>query len=41
MTLGYLQSLLSADVGRGVDVCIIDRPRLRPVIEGRGERWIV
>jgi predicted nucleotidyltransferase len=41
MTLEYLQSLLSADVGREVDVCLIDRTRLRPVIKGRGERWIV
>jgi predicted nucleotidyltransferase len=39
MTLEYLQSLLSADVGREVDVCLIDRTRLRPVIEGSGERW--
>ena len=38
MTLEYLQSLLSADVGREVDVCLIDRTRLRPVIEGSGER---
>ena len=40
MTLEYLQSLLSADVGREVDACLIDRTRLRPVIEGRDERWI-
>jgi len=40
MTLEYLQSLLSADVGREVDVCLIDRTRLRPVIEGSGEQWI-
>jgi predicted nucleotidyltransferase len=40
MTLEYLQSLLSADVGRQVDVCLIDRTRLKPVIEGSGERWI-
>jgi predicted nucleotidyltransferase len=40
MTLEYLQSLLSADVGREVDVCLIDRTRLRPVIEGGGERWM-
>ena len=40
MTLEYLQSLLFADVGREVDVCLIDRTRLRPVIEGSGERWI-
>jgi len=40
MTLEYLQSLLSADVGREVDVCLIDRTRLKPVIEGTGERWI-
>lgn len=40
MTLEYLQSLLSADVGREVDVCLIDRTRLKPVIERSGERWI-
>jgi len=40
MTLEYLQSLLSADVGREVDVCLLDRTRLRPVIEREGERWI-
>jgi hypothetical protein len=40
MTLEYLQSLLSTDVGREVDVCLIDHTRLRPVIEGSGERWI-
>ena len=40
MTLEYLQSLLSAGVGREVDVCLIDCTRLRPVIEGSGERWI-
>lgn len=40
MTLEYLQSLLSAEVGREVDVCQLDRTRLRPVIEREGERWI-
>ena len=40
MTLEYLQSLLSADVGREADVCLIDRTRLKPVIELSGERWI-
>jgi predicted nucleotidyltransferase len=40
MTLEYLQSLLSADVGREVDVCRLDRTRLKPVIEREGERWI-
>lgn len=40
MTLEYLQSLLSADVGREADVCLLDRTRLKPVIEGGGERWI-
>lgn len=38
MTLEYLQSLLSADVGCEVDVCLIDRTRRKPVIEGSGER---
>ena len=40
MSLEYLQSLLSADVEREVDVCSLDRTRLRPVIEREGERWI-
>ncbi|MFM8538645.1 MAG: nucleotidyltransferase family protein [Planctomycetaceae bacterium] len=40
MTLESLQSLLSADVGREADVCLIDRTRLKPVIEASGERWI-
>lgn len=40
MSLEYLQSLLSADVGREVDVCLLDRTRLRAVIEREGERWI-
>jgi hypothetical protein len=40
MTLEYLQSLLSADVGREADVCLLDRTRLKPGIEGGGERWI-
>lgn len=40
MTLEYLQSLLSADVGREVDVCLFDRTRLKPMIEREGERWI-
>lgn len=39
MTLEYLQSLLSADVGREVDVCPIDRTRLKPMIKGSGKRW--
>jgi len=39
MTLEYLQSLLSADVGREVDVCLINRTRLKPTIERSGERW--
>lgn len=40
MTLEYLQSLLSADVGREADICLIDGTRLKSVIEGSGERWI-
>jgi uncharacterized protein len=40
MSLEYLQSLLSADVEREVDVCFLDRTRLRPFIEREGERWI-
>lgn len=40
MSLEYLQSLLSADVGREVDVCRLDHTRLRTSIEQEGERWI-
>lgn len=40
MTLECLQSLLSADIGRDVDGCFLDRTRLRPGIEREGERWI-
>jgi len=40
MSLEYLQSLLSADVGREVDVCLVERTRLRATIEREGERWI-
>jgi hypothetical protein len=39
MILEYLQSLLSAEVGREVDVCRLGRTRLRSVIEREGERW--
>lgn len=39
-SLEYLQSVLSDEVGREVDVCLLDRTRLRPVIEREGERWI-
>ncbi len=40
MTLEYLQSLLSADVGREVDVCMLHRTRLSAAIQREGERWI-
>lgn len=40
MTLEYLQSLLSADVGREVDVCMLHRTRLLGAIQREGERWI-
>lgn len=40
MTLEYLQSLLAADVGREVDVCMLDRTRLAKEITRSGERWI-
>ena len=40
MSLEYLRSLLSADVGREVDVCMLERTRLRAAIEREGERWI-
>ena len=39
-SLEYLQSVLSDEIGREVDVCLLDRTRLRPVIEREGERWI-
>ena len=40
MTLEYLQSLLSAEVGREFDVCRLDRTRPRPVVEREGKQWI-
>jgi predicted nucleotidyltransferase len=40
MTLDFLQSLVSRDIGREVDVCLLERTRLRPRIEAEGERWI-
>ena len=40
MSLDYLQSLVAADVGCEVDVCLIGRTRLKPMIEREGERWI-
>jgi len=40
MTLDYLQSLVSRDVCREVDVCLVEHTRLRPRIEAEGERWI-
>lgn len=40
MTLEYLQSLLSAEVGREVDVCMLDRTRLAQEITRSGERSI-
>ena len=40
MSLEYLQSLVAADVGCEVDVCLIGRTRLKPMIEREGERWI-
>lgn len=39
MTLEYAQSLLSADVGREVDICLLDRTRLRDRILAEGEKW--
>lgn len=39
-SLEYLQSALSDEVGREVDVCLLECTRLRPVIEREGERWI-
>ena len=40
MTLDYLQSLVSRDVGREADVGLLERTRLRSRIEAEGERWI-
>lgn len=39
MTLDYLQSLLSRDIGREVDVCLLERTRLKEAILREGERW--
>ena len=39
MTLEYLQSLLSSEAGREVDVCLLDRSRLREQILATGEPW--
>ncbi|NDC54748.1 MAG: hypothetical protein EBZ74_10820 [Planctomycetia bacterium] len=41
MTLDYLQSLVSRDVGREADVCLLAQTRLRTQIAAEGERWIV
>jgi len=40
LSLELLQSLLSREVGREVDVCLLDRTRLKPWIIARGQRWI-
>lgn len=40
MTLEYLPSLLSAEVGREVDVCMLDHTRLAQEITWSGERSI-
>lgn len=40
LTLEYLQSLLSSEVGREVDVCLIDKTRFREQIMAGGESWI-
>jgi predicted nucleotidyltransferase len=40
MTLEYLQSLLSRDLGREVDVCLLDKTRLKDSILREGELWI-
>ena len=39
MTIEYLQSLLSRDVGREVDVCLLESTRLRETILREGEEW--
>ena len=39
MTLEYLQSLLSRDVGREVDVCLLESTRLKDCIQREGELW--
>lgn len=39
MSLDYLQSLISRDVGREADVCLLHETRLREVIEREGELW--
>lgn len=40
MTREYLQSLLSREVGREVDVCLLEKTRLRDGILKQGEKWI-
>jgi predicted nucleotidyltransferase len=40
LSLELLQSLISRDLGREVDVCLLDRTRLKPWITARGQRWI-
>lgn len=39
MTLELLQSLLSREVGREVDVCMLESTRLRETILREGEPW--
>lgn len=39
MTIEYLQSLLSRDVGREVDVCLLESTRLKEGIRKEGELW--
>ena len=39
MTIELLPSLLSRDVGREVDVCLLDSSRFREAILREGERW--
>lgn len=38
-SLAQLQSLLSAEVGVEVDVCLLSRTRLEASIREKGERW--
>ncbi len=41
LTLEYLQSVLTERTGVEVDVCLLERTRLREEIQRTGERWIL
>lgn len=39
ISIDYLQSLLSRDIGREVDICLLEKTRLKESILREGERW--